>query len=221
MMTRDEILARYRHLRAIGTQHHTAVLEFLSRQAVLDHARRLGLAEGKTLVAGSMDELTLAFDLAIYTAKPGRSRAIDRYARAARLAPGSDDAVMLAAMCRSRFSIGRVERPHEIAGLMVRDVLRQCEAWLVDLALEQSAEEGMALAMRLCEPEPFAMTSGVIVPVDRTMMEEVLDEVLPRVGGEPEEVAEDPRFATAIYRIALAEGVMEQVGFEEMDPSVT
>ena len=220
-MTRDEILARYRHLRAIGTQHHAAVLEFLSRQAMLDHARRLGLAEGKTLVADSMDELTLAFDLAIYTAKPGRSRAIDRYAKAARLASGSDEAVMLAAMRRSRFSVWRVERPHEAAGLMVWDVLRQSEAWLVDLGLEQSAEAGMALAMRLCEPETFAMTAGVIVPVDRAMMEDVLDEVLPRVGGDPEAVAEDPRFATAIYRIALAEGVMEEVGFEETDPSIT
>jgi hypothetical protein len=218
-MTRDEILARYRHLRAISTRHHTEVLNFLSRRAILDHARRLGLAEGKALIADSMDELTLAFDLAIYTAKEGQSRAIDRYAKAARLAPGSDEAAILAAMCWSRFSIWRVERPHAVAGLIVRDLLRQSEAWLVDLGLEQSAFEGMALAMRLCEPEAFAMTAGVFVPVDRGMIEEVLDGMLPRVRGEPEQVAEDPRFATAIYRIALAEGVMAQVAFEEPDPS--
>lgn len=218
-MTRDEILARYRRLRVISTQHHTEALNFVSRQAILDHARRLGLGEGKTLVADSTDELTLAFDLAIYAAKEGRSRAIDRYAKATPRAPGSDEAAMLAAMCRSRFSIWRVERRHEVAGLVVQDLLRQSEAWLVDEGLERSAAAGMALAMRLCEPETFAMTAGVIVPVDRQMMEEVLDEVLPRVRGEPQQLAEDPRFATAIYRIALAEGVMEQVAFQEPDPS--
>lgn len=218
-MTRDEILARYRRLRVISTQHHTEALNFVSRQAILDHARRLGLAEGKTLVADSTDELTLAFDLAIYAAKEGRSRAIDRYAKATPRAPGSDEAAMLAAMDRSRFSIWRVERRHEVAGLVVQDLLRQSEAWLVDEGLERSAAAGVALAMRLCEPETFAMTAGVIVPVDREMMEEVLDEVLPRVRGEPQQLAEDPRFATAIYRIALAEGVMEQVAFQEPDPS--
>jgi hypothetical protein len=90
-LSRDAILARYRHLRAISVRHHNGALEFLSRSALLEHARHLGLTEGKTLVAESMDELTLAFDLAIHTAKPGHSRAIDRYARAAPLQPGSDE----------------------------------------------------------------------------------------------------------------------------------
>jgi hypothetical protein len=79
-MSRDEILARYRHLRAIATRHHTEVLQFLSRSALLEQARQLGLTTGKTLVAESMDEVTLVFDLAIYTTRPGHSRAIDRYA---------------------------------------------------------------------------------------------------------------------------------------------
>ena len=76
------------------------------------------------------------------------------------------------------------------------------------------------MAMRLCTPDAFAMTSGIIVPVDRDMMEEVLDQVLPRVRGEPDQVANDRRFASAIYRIAVANGLMERVSFEE-PPSST
>jgi hypothetical protein len=218
-MSRDEILTRYHHLRAIGTRHHTEALKFLSRAAILEQARRLGLARGKTLVAESMDELTLAFDLVIHTARLGHSRAIDRYARAAQLQPGSDELVMLEAMRQARFSVWRVERRHEVAGLIVQDLLRQNQAWLVDEALEQSAPTGMAMATRLCTPDAFAMTSGIIVPVDREVMAEVLNEVLPRVRGEPDQVANDRRFATAIYRIAVAEGLMEQISFEETQPS--
>ena len=81
-LSREEILARYRHLRAISVRHHNGALEFLSKSALMGHARHLGLTEGKVLVAESMEELTLAFDLAVYTAKPGHSRAIDRYASA-------------------------------------------------------------------------------------------------------------------------------------------
>ena len=219
-MSRDEILARYRHLRAISTRHHTGALRFLSRSALLEQARQLGLTTGEMLVAESMDEFTLVVDLAIHATRPGRSRAIDRYAGAAQLQPGSDEALVLEAMRRARFSLWRVERRHEVVGLVVQDLLREDEAWLVDEAMERSAPEGMAAAMRLCTPDAFAMTCGVIVPVDRGLLEEVLAEVLPRVRGSPDRVANDRRFATAVYRTAVARGLMERVGFEEAPPPV-
>jgi hypothetical protein len=216
-MSREEVLTRYRHLRAISTRHHTEAMNFFSRPALLEQARHLGLAVGETL-AESFDELTLAFDLAIHTARPDHTRAVDRYARAAQLQPGSDEALVLEAMRQARFSLWRVERRHEVVGLVVRDLLRQDEVWLVDEALERSAPEGMVAAMRLCTPDAFAMTCGVIVPVDRGLIEEVLAEVLPRVRGSPDRVVNDRRFATAVYRAAVARGLMARVGFEEAPP---
>src|SRR3954465_3626188 len=179
-MSREEVLARYRHLRAISTHHHTEAMNLFSRPALLEQARHLGLAAGGVLTAESFDELTPAFDLAIHAARPGHTRAVDRYAGAARLRPGSDEALVLEAMRRARFSLWRVERRHGGGGLVVQDLLREDEAWLVDEALERSAPEGMVAAMRLCTPETFAMTCGVIVPVDRGLLEEVLGGVLPR-----------------------------------------
>jgi hypothetical protein len=217
-VSRDEVLARYRHLRAISTRHHTEAMSFFSRPALLEQARHLGLAAGGVLAAESFDELTLAFDLAIHAARPGHSRAVDRYARAAAFRPGSDEALVLEAMRRARFSLWRVERRHEVAGLVVQDLLRQDEAWLVDEAMERSAPEGTVAAMRLCTPDAFAMTCGVIVPVDRELLEEVIATVLPRVRGSPDRVADDRRFATAVYRTAVARGLMARVGFEEAPP---
>jgi len=213
-MTREEILERYRQLRAISTRHHSAVFELVSREAVLEHARRLGLAEGRMLVAESEEEMTLVVDLALYTAKQGRSRALDRYARAARLPAGSDEALVLDAMRRARFSVWRIGPRHETVGSVVTDVLREAEDWLVDEHLEASAPEGTAFAGRLCTPESFAMTCGVIVPVDRDLIEEVTLDALAWRRGDPGQVAQDPRFATAIYRAALASGLMDQVAYE-------
>ncbi|HJU16602.1 MAG TPA: hypothetical protein VJ770_09025 [Stellaceae bacterium] len=139
--------------------------------------------------------MPLIFDLALFTAKPGRSRALDRYARAARLPPGSDEALMLEAMRQARFSIWRVERRHEAAGLIVFDILRETEARLVDENFEAHAQEGIAIGGRLSQPEDFAMTCGAFAPVT------------------PDKVAEDPRFAIALYRAAIASGMMEQVAF--------
>ena len=73
---------------------------------------------------------------------------------------------MLQAMGQARFSVFRVERPHETAGLLVRDLMREEGLWLVDENLERTAPPGTTLAMRVSRPEAFAMTCGVIVPVD-------------------------------------------------------
>src|SRR4051794_41385543 len=99
--------------------------------------------------------------------QPDHTRAVDRYAGAARLQPGSDEALVLEAMRRARFSVWRVERRHEVAGLVVQDLLRQGEAWLVDEAMERSAPPGMAAGMRPGTPRTLPMTGRGIRPGGR------------------------------------------------------
>jgi len=214
LLSRAEVLTRYRHLREISKRHHSAVLDFLAKDAIISQARRIGLAQGKTLVLDSIDDLNLAFDLAIHTAPKDRSRAIDRYARAARLAPESDELLVLEAMQRARFSIISIVRRHPIAGLIVKDLFRGVEVWLVDVGLESSLPDGAALATRLFTPEGFAMTAGVLVPLDSELINAVADtpQLLRK---RPDEVIDDRRFAEAIYRAALARGIMQQVAYQD------
>ena len=120
---------------------------------------------------------------------------------------------MLQALCQVRFSVFQVERPHETAGLLVRDLMRGERLWLVDENLERTAPGGMTLVMRVSRPEAFAMTCGVIVPVDAALTEAAFDEVRGRVRGEPDAIANDRRFATAIYHAAVMDGIMDQIGF--------
>jgi hypothetical protein len=215
LLSRAEVLTRYRHLREISRQHHSAVLDFLSKDTIMSQARRLGLAQGKTLVLDSMDDLNLAFDLAIHTAPKDRSRAIDRYARATRLAPESDESLVLEAMQRARFSIISIVRRHPAAGLIVKDLFRGVEVWLVDEGLESSLPDGAALATRLYTPEGFAMTAGVLVPLDIELIEDAIADTPQLLRNRREELINDRRFAEAIYRVALASGLMEQVAYQD------
>jgi hypothetical protein len=134
-MTRTEILTRYRRLRPISKELHRAVLDVVAPNLVLGWAKRLGLARGGMALLESEQDMTLAADLAIHLARPGRSHPLDRYARAARPAPGPDEAIALEAMRRAQFSLWRVERRHEATGLVLRDLLRGEDIWLVDEAL--------------------------------------------------------------------------------------
>jgi hypothetical protein len=140
---------------------------------------------------------------------------LDRYARAAKPAPGSDEALVLNAMRHARFSIWQILRRHETAGLIVRDLLREKEEWLVDQNMEASAPDGTMFAARLYEPESFSMSSGAIVPTTQAMLDRVMHNVHDWRHETPEHVAQDPRLATAVYRAAILAGTMTSVAFED------
>lgn len=216
---RTEVLERYRSLRSAGRMHLSDVMKFVGKNAFGDAARRIGLKSRRTIVADSFDEMTLAMDLAVFGAKPGRSRAIDRYANARTYPPESVEAVVLRAMLHDRFGVYRVLRRHEVAGLIVEDLFRnQQELWLMDEGFEATADEGLALAGRLLQVDAaFWMTAGVAVPTDRA----VLGEVFAR---HPEWVRDDSRafldllrFAEAIYAESVTQGRMQYIRFGRSD----
>ena len=213
--SRDEVLARYRHLREISKQHNHAILKLISGDAILRQARSLGVANGRTIIVDRMEDLCLAYDLSIYTAPANRSRAVDRYARSARLAPGSDEALMLEAMCNARFSVLKVQHRHPVAGLIVSDLFRDIDLWLVDEGLEICMRGGETFATRYFAPDRFVMTAGVLIPFGEHMLADVVDSVPQLLRKSPEEAVEDRRFAEAVYRIALADGVMEGVAYQD------
>jgi len=213
--SRGEVLTRYRHLREISKRHHSAALKLLSRDAILHHARRLGLTDGKILILDSMDELTLAFDLAIHTAPAGRSRAIDRYARSTRFASGSDEVLVLEAMCNARFAIVVVRRQHPSAGLIVTDLFLKIDLWLMDEGIEVSLPVGTVFATRYFAPDRFVVTAGVGMPVDLDLLTSAI-ELVPVLLRKPRaETIDDRRFAEAIYRAAIAEGIMENMTYQD------
>jgi len=219
-MTRTEILTRYRHLRQISKELHQAVLDIIAADVVLAWAKRLGLTQGKTLVSDSDYEIGLAEDLAIYVARPGRSHPLDRYARAAGFAAGSDEAIVLEAMRHTHFSLWRVERHHETTGLILRDLLRDEETWLLDEAMAKHARPGTEMAARLLKPDHFAMTALLIVPIIPKLMTrlDLMEEVFTRAPAlrrvQGDDLAHDPRFAIAIYRAAVDAGAMDFIRFE-------
>jgi len=121
---------------------------------------------------------------------------------------------VLEAMRQARFSLWRIERRHETVGLVLRDLLRGEEICLVDEALERSARPGLEMAARLLQPEGFAMTARVVVPVTPDLMAEAFARApaLRRLQGDA--LARDPHFAIGIYRAAVTTGAMDSVRFK-------
>jgi hypothetical protein len=210
---RDEILGRYRRDRAISVEVQTGALNHVSRPAVLRQAKRLGLSDGKVLRVSHEDELTLVFDLLLYAPPSrGRSRGIDRYAQAHPPVPGTDEARVLSALQASCFSLFQVKGRHPMIGLMLEDLLREEEVWLVDESLEASAQIGAVLGTRLARPDTFAITCGVLVPIDPETWRE-LAFLIDEADATPAELADDPRFAESLYQLALQLDLTEYVRY--------
>ena len=202
-MTRAEAIERYRHLRAASRQHLNAALDFVAKPAVLDYARKLGVVHANTIILDDMADFAYVHDLALYTAKEGRSRAIDRYARSVHPARDSDEAVMLRAAQTAYFAMCRVEGPHETAGLNIFDLARQKTVRLMDEGFEASMPVGALFASRLQPVDDFVMTTGAAVPLDRFTLQDILSN-LPFAVKSAAAVVEDYRFQIAAFRAYLS-----------------
>ena len=215
--SRAEILARYRQLRVVGRAQHSAMMKLVSGPHMFKQARRLGLIQGKTFVLDSLGDMNFVFDLLLYTSSLDRPRAADRYARSVQLAPGSDEAIMLQAKLNSRFAILECKRRHNVVGLVMEDVVRQVEYHLVDEGLEVSLREGARIATRIAMVEDLVMALGVFVPVEGHFLRRVYDSIPQLQRKNAAAIVDDRRFAEAIYRNAILDGLTAHIAYREPD----
>jgi hypothetical protein len=210
---RKEMLERYRRLRAISSRHAHAALKVVSRKLYIKTGKRLGLVHGRNLlVFDSEQEMTLLSDLALYSRHSGAS-VIERYRRTVDAPEGSDERAVLDAMCGWRFALLAVKGKHPVAGLVMEDLLRHEELWLMDESMADTAKPGLALASRLIRPDAFHMTTGVAVPIDEWLLLE-LDRTLPPGQRGPSLLeGRSDRFVETIYRTAIAMGTAERIAY--------
>lgn len=214
VVDRAGVLARYRRLREISRKHGNDVLDRVPKKTLLDWGKRLGLVRKKTFIGDGFEEMTLAFDLAVYAARPGKTPPIERYRRTAGFPAGSDEAIMLDAMSRSRFSLFVVKRRHAAAGLVLEDLFQGREIWLMDEGFEKTAPEGMAIASRVTEPAAYHMTTGAAVPISPGALEDVVLNFPFRDGNASLEEGTNVEFIEAVYRATVTWGLMKTMRFE-------
>lgn len=208
--TGKEIEALYRRCAALRRGFQEAALRSVPLPKLREEAEGLGLPVASEMAQVSEGDLAFAFDLAIYSAPPGRSRAIDRVARQRRTAQ-DEAALVLDALTHAWFSVFRTLGPHPEAGLLLEDALLGGEVWVVDEALAEFSGPGAVLAMRLGRVRGFAMICGPLVPLDEPILagfRQVLAEApLPAA-----EMTAEPRFARLIYERALGFQVGDAFG---------
>ena len=207
---RAELEALYRRCAVLRQRLQDAALRAVPLPKLREHAERLGLPVAEEMAQISDYELRFAFDLAIYTALPGRSRAIDRAVRQHRNAEG-EAMLVLRALEGAWFSIFRVLGPHAEAGLLLEDTLLGGEVWVLDEALTESAAAGTVLATRLARVRGFAITCGVTATLDEPILMRCR-RIASEAGVSAADLAADPRFALMIYQLAMGFQIGDELG---------
>jgi hypothetical protein len=122
---------------------------------------------------------------------------------------------VLKALCEARFSWFRTVGRRPPFGVLIEDVLRGGELWLLDEGLERTMQPGHFFATRVAPIEDFVMTCGLIVPFDQLM---TLDMEAFLTNKEEQAIltqqADDRRLPERICKTAIRRGLMERVGYQ-------
>ena len=159
------LLAAWQRHAAARQRFQEMAARSLPLPKVMEQAKRLGLQVDRELAQVGEAELAYALDLAIYTAAPGRSRAIDRVVRQ-HLRLRGEAALVLNALGASWFSLFRVLGAHPEAGLLLEDALLGGEVWVVDARPGEAAAPGSVVATRLGRVMGYAISCGVLAVLD-------------------------------------------------------
>ena len=208
-MTQIDMVEHYRHLRDIAGDLQDDALELVQHSTMLEFGRRLGVVRSGELWVDD-PEAKLVYDLAIHTARPGRSRAIDRYARRGAFPPGSDQARLLVALQNARFTTFQIQGRHPVAGAVAYDLLQKQSFHLMDISIGLSAEARFCFVGRLVEVDGFRMSCLTLVPMYRDLLEQAKPRLPTTMPGSVFEAFQDPRCAIAVYRAAIELGYMRR-----------
>ena len=165
-MTRAEVLAQYRPIRAGIRRVLSEATKACGRADLNRGIKQVApWAEAEALEEEVTAEMLV--DVALFEPNQRGRRAFDRFlAEKGRHLTGVDRA-LAERMVGARFSIFRVAERHEAAGLWLEDLLAgQRRVWLVDEALEVSASEDAVIGLRLFDAGPFHAGFGIIVAPD-------------------------------------------------------
>lgn len=174
-------LLAYRRLAAARQRILSGAANRIPLASVASQARALGLWDGRQAKPGDEAQFALLMDLGVFDPVGGHGPALERQARAAPPAPGSDDAVMLAALAAARFGLWRVLGPHPDGGVRLLPMAGVgTEAWVMDTGLAQAAP-GAGVAARLAFPEGtgFGLTCGALAPCDTRVLQRLLLDLAP------------------------------------------
>lgn len=164
MSTTNEMIARYRQIRAAGIALNNRLVMRLGQDVIDEGARTLGLRRQNVIMMNTEDEAHVLVDFCIHDVRRDGLNAIEQFLRDVPPAAGSDEDLILQGLLRARFSIFAAESVERGVGVHVRDLVLDERVFLVDIGMSHSLSVGAGIAMRVFTADGITMTTGTGLP---------------------------------------------------------
>lgn len=215
---RDEIISRYQRLRQVGRSLNDQLVNLISKDAVHEGGRSLGILRGETLAFHTEAEAFVLMEYCIYNVRRNGRNAIEQFLIDSPPDPESDEMACLRAMQHAIYSVFVVESVDRGLGVIVRNLKSQEVFLVVDLGFGQTAKPGLVFASRLLHQDGFSMTSGATLPIA----------VVPKdqLGPLPKEMSaamtpddNGPFDPAPLIRACLSRGCSSNIQYQDPNPS--
>lgn len=218
----EERLARYRQLRAVQMDLHSTLMEQLPQNALRECGKTLGVFKDDILVLGSESEMAVLMDYSIYDYRWDGLNVIERYINQTHLEVGSDQRILLDAMLEARYSLFVVDEIEKGAGVQTRDLFRGDGGFIMDIGMSETGVKNLVFASRVITPRDsgFSMTTGAMLPADRSIMAKIISEIPGRFGETRTDIArlsshKLAEFSASIIRIFLEGNASSGIAFRD------
>lgn len=145
---RPDIISRYQRLRTAGRDLNNKLVKRLSKDALYEGGRKLGILRGGALVFDTEDETSVLMDYCLYDVRRNGRNAIEQYLIDSLPDPESDEMTCLRAMQQAIYSLFVVESVERGLGVIVRDLLSQEVLLVVDMGFGSTAQPGLVWLFR-------------------------------------------------------------------------
>jgi hypothetical protein len=209
----NDIVAQYQRLGPIRFRLNNELVRRLSRDALNEGAKKIGILRGKTFVFDNEDEMSVLMDYCVYDVKRKGRNAVEQYLCDVPPNPDSDEMACLRAMQHATYALVAVLRVEPGVGCHVRNLFTEETRLLVDIGFSETAQPGAVIATRLLDFGGFVATGGAALPLDILDNDE-LDEWQRKIRAG----ADDDRFDPApLIRTCLQRGASANIRYEEIN----
>jgi hypothetical protein len=160
-----DIAARYQRLRPIRLRLNNELVRRLSRDALDEGAKKLGLLHGGVFVFENEDETSVLMDYCLYDVYRDGRNAVDQYLADCPFDAEADKMTCLRAMQQATFTLIAVLSVEPGVGCQIRNLFTDETRLLADVGFSSTAEPGLVLLTRLLDFGSFVATSGAALPL--------------------------------------------------------
>jgi hypothetical protein len=208
-----DVAARYKRLRPIRLDLNNKLVERLSRDALNEGAKILGLLRGGVFVFDDENEMSALMDYCIYDIYRNGRNAVDQYLHDCPPDSESEEMVCLRAMQQATYTLIAVQHSVPRVGCQIQNLFTDETQLLADVGFSKSAQPGVLLATRLLDFGDFVTTSGVALPVG-ILRDDELNQWKRKLRSGVNADRYDP---AELIRACLRQGASSRVRYEELD----